>query len=137
MDGFIFLLDYIVFLSPALSQVQLHSMKQSNSASAVIMKYYMCTDMQQAVYSLTSSSPAFAAVVSGASGSPPSAILPVAGGVGSCPVSSDAGTGLQLLLPPTVAGYPQLMACTLGRCPDISRPAVPDCAFHQAACRDE
>ncbi len=94
--------------------------------------------MQQMVYTLTSSSPAIAAVVSGASGSPPPSVdLSAAEGVGSCPVWSGAGTGLQLPLPPTDAGHPQLMACTLDHCPGIARPAAPEGASHQAAGKDD
>ncbi len=144
--------------SPAIAAVAHHSLRQSclsqpcpqsgptaqyeqsNSVSAVIMlsTVLLCTDMQQTVYTITSSSPAFAAFVSGASGSPPPSVdLAAAGGVGSCPIWSGAGTGLQLSLPPTVAGHPQLTACTLGRCPGIAQPTALEGASPQAAGRDE
>ncbi len=45
--------------------------------------------------------------------------------------------GLQFPLPPIVAGHPQLMACTLGRCPGIAQPAAPEGGSYQVAGRDE
>ena len=89
-------------------------------------------------YPLTAKSPAFAAVVSGASGSArPSVDLSAAGVVGSCPVSSGAGTGLQSPLPPVAEAHPQLMACTLDHCLGNAQPAAPADASHPAAGKDE